>query len=500
MLDNNLVDGFNVNTQTQKPDCIACTKSKQTVKPFGKPTEKKTEPGELTHINLWGKYSVKSINRNNYYILFIDDSEKFSTTEFLKQKGEASLKVKEYLTYLKTQDKKPKAICVDLGKEFVNDDFKTWYQQQGIEIQTTAPYSPSQNGVAERMNRTIVEPARTMLHGLPEFLWEHAINHSSYLRNRTYTKSLNNKTPYEMRFKTKPNVSHLREFGAPVWILLQGQKTPRKMESKSRRRLFVGYDDGSKSVTYYNAETRKILTSQNFRFLNLTDDETPPEPMVITPDVPDEGESEGSTQPTSGNRSDSLKRKRNEEEEPQNTRHTRGIHVDYRYLDNPFPDEEDEINETYSSNEELFAIIAGDELTSLRDARNSLDWPEWEKAIQNELTQLQQMGTWRLVNKPPDAIPIANKWTFIKKRNKIGEVIKYKARLVAKGCAQRPGYDYVEMFSPVVRMETIRAILVLVPLKGLKIQQMDVKGAYLNGQLKEKVYMRQPEGYEDTTG
>jgi hypothetical protein len=109
------------------------------------------------------------------------------------------------------------------------------------------------------------------------------------------------------------------------------------------------------------------------------------------------------------------------------------------------------------------------------------------------------MGTWRLVTKPPDAVPIANKWTFIKKRNKAGNIIKYKARLVAKGCAQRPGYDYVETFSPVVRMETVQAILALVPMKGLKIQQMDVKGAYLNGILKEKVYMHQPEGYEDKT-
>ena len=70
---------------------------------------------------------------------------------------------------------------------------------------------------------------------------------------------------------------------------------------------------------------------------------------------------------------------------------------------------------------------------------------------------------------------------------------------MAKGCAQRPGYDYVETFSPVVRMETIRAILALIPIEKLKIQQMDIKGAYLNGILQEKVYMRQPEGFEDGT-
>src|SRR6266567_5206947 len=173
--------------------------------------------------------------------------------------------------------------------------------------------------------------------------------------------------------------------------------------------------------------------------------------MVITPDTPGEGESEGSAQLISGTNSDSLKWKRSEEEEPQEKQHTRGICMDYRYLHNPFPNEEDEANEaTFSSNEELFAIIAGDELTSLKDAKKSPDWLEWEKAIQIELTQLQQMGTWRLVKKLPDAIPIANKWTFVKKRNKASEVVKHKARLVAKGCAQRPGYDYVETFSPVV--------------------------------------------------
>ena len=86
--------------------------------------------------------------------------------------------------------------------------------------------------------------------------------------------------------------------------------------------------------------------------------------------------------------------------------------INYRYLNDPFPDEE-ENEATFTSNDEIFAIIAGDEYTSLKDAKNSPDWLEWEKAIQKELAQLYQTGTWRLIEKPPDAIPIANKWMFV---------------------------------------------------------------------------------------
>lgn len=91
--------------------------------------------------------------------------------------------------------------------------------------------------------------------------------------------------------------------------------------------------------------------------------------------------------PTSGNNRDSLKQKRSEEEEKQEPRHTRGIHVDYRYPHNPFPNEDGEANEaTFSS------VIARDELKSLKEAKSSPDWLEWDKVIQTELAQLQQMG------------------------------------------------------------------------------------------------------------
>jgi uncharacterized protein YuzE len=159
-------------------------------------------------------------------------------------------------------------------------------------------------------------------------------------------------------------------------------------------------------------------------------------------------------------------------------------------------DEEEE--DSFFTSDEAYSIIVGDELTSLKEAKNSPDWPEWHGAMGEELRTLTGMGTWELVEKPPDAALIPNEWTFVKKRNKAGEIVRHKARLVIKGCAQRPG-QYSETYSPVVRMDSLRAILALVPVKNLLVQQMDIKGAYLNGILQEEIYMRQPEGCEDGT-
>lgn len=252
-----------------------------------------------------------------------------------------------------------------------------------------------------------------------------------------------------------------------------------------------------------------MLTSRNYCFLTLPIEETPPEQIEVAPDTPHEGESKGSTQSMGTN--NSSKRKRIEQDtimrdfdEP---RKTRGIKTNYRYLNDPFPDEEEEEEEEFqlTSAERIYAAftetpLGGDEPRSLKEAKQSPEWPEWEHAVQTVLAQLQEMGTWKLVDKPVDAVPISNKWVFLKKYNKLGDLLKYKGRLVAKGCAQRPRQDYLETFSPVIRLETIQAVLALAVLKELKIQQMDVKGAYLNGTLKEKVYMRQPEGFDDGTG
>jgi hypothetical protein len=99
---------------------------------------------------------------------------------------------------------------------------------------------------------------------------------------------------------------------------------------------------------------------------------------------------------------------------------------------------------------------------ALKEVMRSPDWPEWAKAVNAVLTMLEQMGTWELADAPENRKPIMNKWVFMKKYNKEGDLQKYKARLVARGFSQIPGMDYDQTFAPVMRLETIRAILTLV--------------------------------------
>jgi len=267
----NLVERFTVDMDSPKLDCPACIAVKQSEKPFGPPTKRVSQAGELTHADLWGKYEITSINRSQYYLLLIDDATHYITVHFLKTKDQAAQQTKNYFTYLSVHEKQPRAIRIDHGTEFINHNLMTWCEMWGIDVQRMVPYSPSQNGVAERMNWTLVELARAMLTAaeLPEFLWESAVEHAAYIRNRSFTTSLQGSTPYQAWHDKKPDIRHLREFGAPIWILLQGQKIPQKMLPKSTHKAYVGHDDGSGTVKYYNVETRRILTSWNFHLSSI---------------------------------------------------------------------------------------------------------------------------------------------------------------------------------------------------------------------------------------
>ncbi|KAJ9542137.1 hypothetical protein OSB04_028643 [Centaurea solstitialis] len=150
-----------------------------------------------------------------------------------------------------------------------------------------------------------------------------------------------------------------------------------------------------------------------------------------------------------------------------------------------------------TQNECLFAaFLSRHEPSNVTEA---LDISDWVTAMQEELNQFERLGVWRLVPRPKNKTIIDLKWIFKNKKDENGIVTRNKARLVAKGFKQQAGIDYDETFAPVARIEAIRIFLAYAAHKNFTVYQMDVKTAFLNGELKEEVYVTQPEGFVDRT-
>ncbi len=520
LLNNNLVTGLEVDQSTDPLiQCTSCIQAKAIHQSFPKESPNRAaRPGDLIHSDLWGPAQTASPGGSKYFISFIDDHTRLITVKFLCLKSDAEQHVKNYVAWNETQlERTLKALRCDNGGEYVG--IKFWLDSKGIEFQPSAPHSPAQNGAAERLNRTLTELARAMLleKKLPQTLWAEAIGHAAYIRNRSPTRALPSMTPIEAWTGTKPNLSHLREFGTDVYILDEGNSA--KTEPKANKMSFVGFEDGSKAIRYYDARTRKVLVSHNFTFPQPSPPEStetvsvpiPPPPSISSHELQIEGEKLNtnlsppenpeptSTTPTVQPASSTIVSSRvlRQKQRP-----------DYRMLHDPGYKPCDSGKEATTAEianlvrEIMLDVDPMDQEypNSVAEAHVSPEWPDWEKAVKVELDMLTDKGTWRLVDLPPGRKAIGNRWVFTKKFDESGNLSRYKACLVAQGFSQIPGQDYSETFSLVMRLDSLRTLIALAAMLDLEISQMDIKGAYLNGTLEEEIYMKQPDGFSDGTG
>jgi hypothetical protein len=136
----------------------------------------------------------------------------------------------------------------------------------------------------------------------------------------------------------------------------------------------------------------------------------------------------------------------------------------------------------------------GIEPRTLKEAQSLPEWPKWKEGIEEELTTLKVSGTWEIVMKPPNVNVVGSKWVFRLKRNAEGEITRHKAQLVAQGFTQQYGVDYIDTYAPVARLVSIRFLLAITNRHDWDIRHMDIRGAYLNGELttNEVIYMQQP--------
>ncbi|KAJ0865267.1 putative RNA-directed DNA polymerase [Helianthus annuus] len=518
--DNNMVYGL-PEIGTWPMICEGCVYGKQTRNSFPKHAWRSTRVLELVHADLC-TMPVRSLGGSKHFLLLTDDYSRMSWVYCLHKKAEAFERFKIFkIKVEKESGQKIGTLRSDRGGEFCSTEFNSFCDEHGIKRHLTAPYTPEQNGVAERKNRTVVEMAQSMMQekNLSGCFWGEAVATAVYLLRFSPTKAVAGQTPYEVWYGRKPSVDHLKVFGCPAYGL-KPKHLRKKLEARSKKYVFVGYCPKSKAYRLFDVDTMKIVVSRDVIFDELSkwkkseNDSTGMPKEVAHVDVNlvgdieyEVGESSGSPNNSTtshmqdnesnntGSESDVIGQGNSSSTSSQSTGSTSLASsgstspVKLRGLDDLY----DNTVPILDFDSACQFALSSFEPSTYEEAATS---KEWLKAMQNELESLEHHNTWSLVNLPDGKKPIGLKWVFKLKIDENGKIQKHKARLVAKGYVQQSGIDYEETFSPVARFETIRLVLSLAAQNGWPVYQFDVKSAFLNGVLSEEVYVTQPPGFE----
>jgi len=508
--------------------CEDCVYGKQHRVSFAPAQHVTKEKLAYVHSDLWGSpHNPASLGNSQYFISFVDDYSRKVWIYFLRKKDEAFEKFVEWKKMVENQsDRKVKKLRTDNGLEYCNHYFEKFCKEEGIVRHKTCAYTPQQNGIAERLNRTIMDKVRSMLSesGMEKKFWAEAASTAVYLINRSPSTAINLDLPEEKWTGALPDLSSLRKFGCLAYIHAdQGKLNPR-----SKKGIFTSYPEGVKGYKVWVLEDKKCVISRNviFRehvmFKDLKGDsqntisESDLEDLRVNPDMNDQkftyqggatqdnsnpSEAATSHNPVLNSPTHSQDQEESEEEdsdavEDLSTYQLVRDRVRRTIKANPKYNESNMVGFAYYSEDD-----GKPEPKSYQEALLDPDWEKWNAAMKEEMVSMSKNHTWDLVTKPEKVKLIGCRWVFTRKAGIPGvEAPRFKARLVAKGFTQKEGVDYNEIFSPVVKHVSIRYLLSMVVHYNMELQQMDVKTAFLHGFLEEEIYMAQPEGFEIKRG
>ena len=431
-----LVKGFDYNVSKDVKFCESCVSGKIHRTPFPKSgRERAEEPLGLVHSDLCGKISSPSLGQAEYFVTFIDDKTHYVWVSVVKHKHQVFQKFVEWKALVeKSSGHKIKKFRTDNGGEYMSAEFENYLKKEGIEHQYTMSKTPEQNGVSERMNRTLVESVRSMLadSGLPHKFWAEALSTAAYLINRSPTKTLHEMTPFEAWYGKKPNVSHFRVFGCSAYVHIPKDQR-KKLDPKAKKCVFLGYGATRKGYRLYDQKTSTIVHSRDVVFdelsrgyegekekhliqiENLTDenpDTSNPAEEATRAESNEVNPGGGDTQPI-----DSIDRAEDSTDAPVLPR--RSTRVSQR------PD--------YYGVWVYTATEQHEEPHAVSEALSSTEKDQWKSAMQMEMDSIHSNDVWDLVELPAHRKAIGSKWVFRKKMNADGSVEQYKARLVAQG-------------------------------------------------------------------
>ena len=291
----------------------------------------------------------------------------------------------------------------------------------------------------------------------------------------------------EMWIGKPADYSNLHSFGCPVYVMYNAQERT-KLDPKSRRCIFLGYADGVKGYRLWDPTAHKVVISRDVIFvedqLQKEEDNVTSKENSETTDVQVENNPEQEDSISSEAEPEHETQVIDESEAPEVRRSTRERRPPVWH------------SEYVTESNVAYCLLTEDgEPLTFHEARNSSDASLWMTAMQEEIEALHKNKTWELVPLPHGRKAIGNRWIYKIKRDGNDQVERYRARLVVKGYAQKEGIDFNEMFSPVVRLTTVRVVLAMSAVFDLYLEQLDVKTAFLHGELEDEIYMLQPEGF-----
>lgn len=508
LLSDGLATGIKYSEENTEP-CVACVEGKMARLPFLKRKMPKRAEGllDLIHSDVCGPMPEKSWSNARYFLTMIDDHSRKIFVFFLKSKEDVKNAIINFVNRVETEiGKKVKKIRSDNGREYVNKTLENYFQSKGIIHEKTVPYNPEQNGLAERVNRTLTEMARSMMKqgNCTDRMWAEAVNTACYLKNCSPHKALPATTPEQVWSNRKVDVSHLRVFGCVAYNHVPDQLR-RKWESKSKPLVMVGYDEESKGYRLMDPVSHSIVKGRNVKFFENTYwswKNTNTRDNLPILDMLPQCDSSSIPEKDVNQKSDEFSSAVSDEEPVLSGRSCaeapadapkQGCNDVAEASAGAYPQRSTRVRKRTQFFAEYVACMAVvNDPISLKEAMMRDDCDKWKSAMESEYDSLCKNNTWTLVNRPSDVNVVRCKWVYKQKELPDGQ-IKYKARLVAMGFTQEYGIDYMETFSPVVRNSTLRLMFSIAVYKNLQIYHYDVETAFLHGKLEESVFMEQPE-------
>ncbi|KAL0275908.1 UNVERIFIED_CONTAM: hypothetical protein PYX00_003626 [Menopon gallinae] len=252
-------NGVRIKKIEENTNCDICIRGKLCRSPFVKDTASKAKLLEIIHSDVCGPMKTESLGKSKYFVTFTDEKSRWTEVYFIRKKSQVLEKFKEFRAKMeKLTERKIKFLQSDNGTEYVNNEFDKYLKENGIQRRLSISYSPQQNGISERKNRTLLDMARCLLiqAGMKPSFWAEAVNTANYIRNRCPT-SAQNSSPYEIFFGKQPYLGHMKEFGCDVFVKNNAPNKD-KFQPRAQKMIFVGYSSQSKGYRVYDPNKNKF--------------------------------------------------------------------------------------------------------------------------------------------------------------------------------------------------------------------------------------------------